>query len=91
MRMRLTKAPWLLLLLLLYIFPSLLHCPRHLSHFAERSATILSNDSPMIDLEQGHDCPVNKVGPVLPQGFAVLQWLLLPSQTHLLPDRKSVV
>lgn len=85
MRMRLTKAPWLLLLLLLYIFPSLLHCPRHLSHFAERSATILSNDSPMIDLEQGHDCPVNKVGPVLPQGFAVLQWLLLPSQTHLLP------
>lgn len=85
MRMRLTKAPWLLLLLLLYIFPSLLHCPRRLSHFVERSATILSSDSPMIDLEQGHDCPVNKVGPVSPQGFAVLQWLLLPSQTHLLP------
>lgn len=40
--------------------------------------------SPMTDLKQGHDFPVNKVGPVSPQGFAVLQWLLLPSQTHLL-------
>lgn len=68
--MRLTKASWLLLLLL-YIFPSLLHCPWCLSHFVERSATIPSSDSPMIDLEQGHDYPVNKVGPVSPQGFAV--------------------
>lgn len=80
MRMRLTKTPWLLLLLL-YIFPRLLHCPRCLSHFEERSATILSQDHPMTDPEQGHDCPVNKVGPVSPQGFAALQWLLLPSQT----------
>lgn len=39
----------------------------------------------MTDLEQGHDCPASKVGPVAPQGFAVLQWLPLPSQTHPLP------
>lgn len=62
--MRLTKAPWLLLLL--YIFPRLLHCPWRLSRFVERSAIIPSSDSPMIDLEQGHDCPENKVGPVSP-------------------------
>lgn len=79
MRMRLTKTPWLLLLL--SIFPRLLHCPRCLSHFEERSATIPSRGPPMTDLEQGHDCPVNKGGPVSPQGFAALQWLLLPSQT----------
>jgi len=34
MRIRLTKVPWLLLMLL-YIFPSLLHCPWCLSHFVE--------------------------------------------------------
>lgn len=59
MRMRLTKAPWLLLMLL-YIFPSLLHCPWCSPILW--SATIPSSDSSMIDLEQGRDCLVNKVG-----------------------------
>lgn len=58
MRMRLTKTPWLLLL---HILPSLLHCPQCLSHFVERKATIPSSDSPLTDLEQGHDCLVNNV------------------------------
>lgn len=61
MRMRLTKTPWLLLLLLLHIFPSLLHCPQCLSHSVERKATIPSSDSSLIDLEQGHDCLVNNM------------------------------
>lgn len=60
MRMRLTKTPWLLLLLL-HIFPSPLHCPQCLSHFVERKAPIPCSDSPLIDLEQGHDCLVNNV------------------------------
>lgn len=59
MRMRLTKTPWLLLLL--HIFPSPLHCPQCLSHFVERKAPIPCSDSPLIDLEQGHDCLVNNV------------------------------
>lgn len=58
-RTRLTKTAWLLLLLLLHIFPSLLHCPQCLSHFVERKATIPCSDSPLIDLEQGRDCSVN--------------------------------
>lgn len=56
--MRLTKAPRLLLLLL-HIFPGLLHCPQCLSYFMERKATIPCSDSPLIDLEQGRDCSVN--------------------------------
>lgn len=65
MRMRLTKTPWLLLLLL-HIFPSPLHCPQCLSHFVERKAPIPCSDSPLIDLEprswllgEQRDCPVS--------------------------------